>query len=46
MKKLLSSLFLISFFSIITGCNTMEGAGEDLERGGEKIQEESRDARD
>lgn len=46
MTKLLSSLLLIGVFSIFSGCNTMEGAGEDLERGGEKIQEESRDARD
>jgi entericidin B len=45
-KKLLSSLFLISLVSIFSGCNTIEGAGEDLERGGEAIQRESREARD
>ena len=45
-KKLLSSLFLISLVSIFTGCNTIEGAGEDLESGGEAIQRESREARD
>lgn len=26
----------------IAGCNTMEGAGKDLERGGEKIQEKAK----
>lgn len=45
-KKIFTSFLLISIFSIFAGCNTMEGAGEDLERGGEKIQEKSRDARD
>jgi entericidin B len=45
-KKLLTSLFLISLVSIFTGCNTIEGAGEDLEGGGEAIQRESREARD
>ncbi|WP_419195573.1 entericidin A/B family lipoprotein [Bordetella petrii] len=24
------------------GCNTMEGAGKDIERGGEKIQQQAR----
>lgn len=27
---------------LIGGCNTMEGAGKDIERGGEKIQKEAR----
>lgn len=28
--------------TVLAGCNTMEGAGEDIERGGEKIQESAR----
>ncbi|MBO1112644.1 entericidin A/B family lipoprotein [Bordetella petrii] len=28
--------------SVTAGCNTMHGAGQDIERGGEKIQENSR----
>lgn len=28
--------------AVLAGCNTMEGAGEDIERGGEKIQEGAR----
>lgn len=28
--------------SVTAGCNTMHGAGEDIERGGEKIQENAR----
>ena len=31
---------------LFSGCNTMEGLGEDTERAGEKIQENARDARD
>lgn len=27
--------------SVTAGCNTMHGAGQDIERGGEKIQESS-----
>lgn len=27
----------------LTACNTLSGAGEDIERGGEKIQDASRD---
>lgn len=27
---------------MVAGCNTMHGAGQDIERGGEKIQESAR----
>ncbi|OZI42402.1 entericidin A/B family lipoprotein [Bordetella genomosp. 4] len=27
---------------LMAGCNTMHGAGKDIERGGEKIQEQAR----
>lgn len=27
--------------SVTAGCNTMDGAGQDIERGGEKIQEKA-----
>ena len=36
MFRTLIALCLIAFFSV--GCNTMQGAGKDIERGGEKIQ--------
>ncbi len=38
LTKLLAVLMLAGF---IAGCNTMEGAGKDLERGGEKLQEKA-----
>ena len=28
---------------VVTGCNTVEGVGRDIERGGEKIQGEARE---
>ena len=36
MFRTLLALALIAFFA--AGCNTVEGAGKDIERGGEKIQ--------
>lgn len=39
MKRTLLSLLLGSF--ILAGCNTMEGAGKDLQRGGEAIQNQA-----
>jgi predicted small secreted protein len=38
LTRLLAVLMLAGF---IAGCNTIEGAGKDLERGGEKIQEKA-----
>ena len=36
-----TSAFIIGIFGTIAGCNTVEGAGKDLERGGEKIQDKA-----
>jgi len=45
-KRITASTLLCMFLAgLLTGCNTMEGAGEDLERGGEKIQEKASDAK-
>ncbi|GHA98513.1 entericidin A/B family lipoprotein [Modicisalibacter luteus] len=42
MKKIWTLTFtLLMAATVLTGCNTMEGAGEDIERGGEEIQEAS-----
>ena len=29
----------IAFLLLVTGCNTIEGAGKDIERAGEEVQE-------
>lgn len=43
MKRVTNSIFLVFVLVAITiiavGCNTIEGAGKDIERGGEKIQD-------
>jgi entericidin B len=36
MMRTLSAILLATWF--LAGCNTMAGAGKDIERGGEKIQ--------
>jgi len=45
MKKL--SIFLAFLAAgLLAGCNTMQGAGKDIERGGEKLQDSAKNARD
>ena len=39
-KKLLFCLAVLSSI-VLTACNTVQGAGKDVERGGQKIQEEA-----
>lgn len=36
------ALALLAAAFMIGGCNTIEGAGKDIERGGEKIQDAAR----
>ena len=42
MKTLLIAL-LGAGVLLVAGCNTVEGAGKDIERGGEKIQGEAKE---
>jgi entericidin B len=37
MKKLMAVLMVLAM-GVLAGCNTMEGLGKDVERGGEKMQ--------
>lgn len=39
-SMLFASMFLAGLFAI-TGCNTIHGAGQDIEKGGEKIKTEA-----
>jgi entericidin B len=43
--KSLIALFAAAFFVTLAGCNTIEGAGRDLERGGEKVQDTAKDVK-
>ena len=40
MKRLIA-LMLVMSYVLLAGCNTIQGAGKDVERGGEKIQKEA-----
>ena len=46
-KKILSPLLAIAFlagiFGSLAGCNTVEGAGKDIEQGGRAIKNEARE---
>lgn len=41
LQRILATLLLLGMLGTITGCNTMEGVGRDIERGGEKIQDKA-----
>ena len=45
MKKIISMLSLLMFAVGLAGCNTMQGVGKDVERGGEKVQSEAQKAK-
>jgi predicted small secreted protein len=42
---LLAALFVSSAFGMLAGCNTVEGAGKDIEQGGRAIKNEAREQR-
>lgn len=42
MKRMIA-LALAAAYVFIAGCNTVQGAGKDIERGGEKIQKEAQE---
>lgn len=44
MKKLIAVLSLL-VMGALAGCNTLEGMGKDIERGGEKLQGAAQDTR-
>jgi predicted small secreted protein len=39
MKKTISILLLLAVGAGLTACNTFRGMGQDVERGGEKVQD-------
>jgi entericidin B len=39
MKKLIAVLGILVFATGLTACNTFRGLGQDVERGGEKVQD-------
>ncbi|OHE83117.1 MAG: entericidin [Lysobacterales bacterium RIFOXYD1_FULL_69_11] len=47
MKRLIT-LMLLAMFSMgtLTACNTMAGVGEDVQAGGEKLEDKAEDCKD
>jgi predicted small secreted protein len=43
--KIWFSTLLLAAASLLAGCNTIEGAGRDIERGGEAVQDTARDVK-
>jgi entericidin B len=39
----LAATFALPSFALLSGCNTVEGAGKDIQAGGGKIKEEARE---
>ncbi len=39
--SLLTTMFLAGALATLSGCNTVEGAGKDIQKGGEKIKDEA-----
>ena len=42
---LLAAFFFVSCFGTLAGCNTMAGAGQDIEQGGKAIKDEAKEKR-
>ena len=40
-SPLLAAIFLATSFATLSGCNTVEGAGRDIEQGGRAIKNEA-----
>ncbi len=42
-KKLMICVAAAAFAASLTACNTIQGAGKDVEKGGQKVQEEAKE---
>jgi entericidin B len=40
-QRIVATLMLLGLLGALAGCNTMHGLGQDIERGGEKIQDKA-----
>lgn len=43
--KMVAAFVALVSVAVLAGCNTTEGFGKDMERGGEKLQHEAREHR-
>jgi entericidin B len=44
-KRILGTLTLLGVLGMFAGCNTVEGMGKDIERGGEATQDAAKDVK-
>ncbi|GGB32565.1 hypothetical protein GCM10011502_02000 [Oceanisphaera marina] len=42
-KKIMAVLMVVGLFGGLAGCNTVAGAGKDVQRGGEAVEDAARD---
>ncbi len=42
-KKIIAMVMVVGFAGVLAGCNTFAGAGEDIQRGGEAVEDAARD---
>jgi entericidin B len=43
MASLLATVFIAGLFGTLAGCNTIEGAGQDIQQGGKAIKDEAKE---
>lgn len=46
MKRVLALMVLAMFSMGVAGCNTMAGAGKDVQKVGEKVEDKAQDCKD
>ena len=47
MKRMFALLMLVMFSAMtLTACNTMAGAGKDVQKAGEKVEDKAQDCKD
>ena len=47
MKRMIAAVMLAMFSTaVLSACNTMAGAGKDVQKAGEKIQDKAQDCKD
>ena len=44
-RRIFTALMLLGVLGTIAGCNTIEGMGKDIERGGEATQDAAKDVK-
>lgn len=45
LRRIIIALMLLGFAAVNAGCNTIEGMGKDIERGGEATQDTAKDVK-